>query len=40
MRADALLEQGDVDGFFAWRRITRAIDDLFREKRAPGEHLN
>src|SRR4051794_20521965 len=26
LRADALLEQGDTAGFFAWKRITRAID--------------
>jgi hypothetical protein len=40
MRADALLEEGDTDGFFAWKRITRAIDDLRREKRGPGERVN
>jgi hypothetical protein len=40
MRADALLEQGDSDGFFAWKRIARAIDDLAREKREPGECLH
>ena len=31
MRADALLDQGDTQGFFAWKRIARAIDDLGRE---------
>lgn len=30
MRADALLAEGDTDGFFAWKRICRAIDDLRR----------
>ncbi len=24
MRADALLEQGDAEGFFVWKRIARA----------------
>jgi hypothetical protein len=28
MRTDALLEQGDTEGFFAWKRITRAIGAL------------
>jgi hypothetical protein len=40
MRADALLEQGDTEGFFAWNRITRAIHDLAREKREPDECLH
>jgi hypothetical protein len=30
MRADALLAEGDTAGFFAWKRICRAIDDLTR----------
>jgi hypothetical protein len=40
MRADALLAEGDADGFFAWKRIMRAIDDLSREQRVPGEPMN
>ncbi|HEX3945654.1 MAG TPA: hypothetical protein VHW69_16365 [Rhizomicrobium sp.] len=40
MRADALLEQGDTEGFFSWKRITRAIDDLSRETRGPDERVN
>jgi hypothetical protein len=39
MRADALLDQGDSQGFFAWKRIARAIDDLGRGPRA-GEARN
>jgi hypothetical protein len=27
-RADALHEQGDIDGFHAWVRIVRAIKEL------------
>ena len=39
MRADALLDQGDTQGFFAWKRIARAIDDLGREpSRGEAEH--
>ena len=37
MRADALLEEGDTDGFFVWKRIVRAIDDLSQTDRRPGE---
>ncbi len=36
MRADALLEQGDTEGFFVWKRIARAIDDLSRTEQWPG----
>lgn len=39
LRADALLDQGDTQGFFAWKRIARAIDDLGRGPRA-GEIRN
>lgn len=34
MRADALLDQGDTEGFFTWKRIARAIDDLVRKPSA------
>jgi hypothetical protein len=34
-RADALLDQGDVQGASAWLRISKAITDL--EHRAPGK---
>jgi len=40
MRADALLDQGDTVGFFAWKRIARAIDDLERRRPASGERVN
>lgn len=40
LRADALLEQGDAEGFFAWKPITWAIDNLSREKRGPSECLH
>ncbi len=28
MRADAMLEAGDLDGLATWKRILRAIDEL------------
>ena len=28
MRADALLEAGDLDGYAVWWRILRAIDEM------------
>lgn len=37
MRADALLEQGDTEGSFVWKRIARAIDDLSQARPKPGE---
>ncbi len=28
MRADAMLEKGDVDGYGVWKRILRAVEEL------------
>ena len=28
MRADAMLEAGDLDGLAVWKRIIRAVDEL------------
>ncbi len=28
MRADAMLEADDLDGYAAWRRILRAVEEL------------
>ncbi len=39
-RADALLEQGDSEGFHVWKRITDAVDVLRREKPREGEAVN
>ncbi len=30
MRADAMLEKGDLDGFAVWKRILRAVGELRR----------
>jgi hypothetical protein len=37
MRADALLAEGDTEGFVIWKRIAKAIHDLHRQSRAPEE---
>ncbi|MEI9990564.1 MAG: hypothetical protein WDM86_11045 [Rhizomicrobium sp.] len=34
LRADALLDGGDVDGFHVWKRVVLAINDL--QKTRPG----
>ncbi len=28
MRADAMLETGDLDGYAVWKRILRAVDEM------------
>ncbi len=30
MRADAMLDKGDLDGYAVWRRIVRAVGELQR----------
>ncbi len=32
MRADAMLDKGDLDGYGVWRRILRAVEELQRVK--------
>jgi len=39
-RADGALEEGDGEGFGAWLRISRAIEELERTKPGEGEALN
>ncbi len=33
MRADAMLERGDLDGFSVWKQIVKAVED--RQGTAP-----
>jgi hypothetical protein len=40
LRAAALLAQYDVDGHLLWKRITKAVRELQREKPRDGEWLN
>ena len=37
MRADAMLERGDLDGYAVWRRILRAVENLCRTEPGDGE---
>ncbi len=36
MRADAMLEAGDLDGCAVWRRIVKAVEELLSKERPPG----
>ncbi len=37
MRADAMLEKGAMAGAATWRRIVKAVEELQRQERRPGE---
>ncbi len=37
MRADAMLEKGDLDGLAVWRRIVRAVEEIQRTEWRPKE---
>jgi hypothetical protein len=39
VRADELLQGGDIDGAMVWRRILAAVDELQRGRRE-GEAVN
>ncbi len=36
MRADELLEAGDLDGYAVWKRILRAVEALLSKERPAG----
>ncbi len=36
MRADAILDKGDVDGYAVWKRVVKAAEDLLAKERPPG----
>ncbi len=38
MRADAMLEAGELDGYAVWKRILRAVDELQRVE--PGAQVH
>ena len=40
MRADAMLQKGDVDGCAAWKRILKAIDELLAKERPEGARVH
>ena len=40
MRADAMLESGDLDGYAVWKRILRAVEELEGSEPKPGEAVH
>ncbi len=40
MRADAVLEAGDLDGYAVWRRILRAVEELQGTEPKSGEAVH
>ena len=39
-RADAMLDQGDTDGFTVWLKVVKTIETLQRKGPAEGEAVN
>ena len=37
MKADAMLDKGDLDGAAVWRRIVAAVNEIERKEPAVGE---
>ncbi len=40
MRADAMIEKGDLEGCAAWKRILRAVEELQREIATAGDQIH
>ena len=40
IRADAMLDKGDLDGLQVWKAVLRAIEELQREYPKEGERVN
>ena len=40
MRADAMLEKGDMDGYAVWQRVMRAVEELQRTDMGPGVRVH
>ncbi len=40
MRADAMLDKGDLDGYAVWKRILRAVEELQRAEPGPGGRVH
>ena len=36
MRADAMLDRGDLGGYAAWKRIVKAVEELLSKERPAG----
>ncbi len=40
MRADAMLEKGDLGGYAVWKRVLKAVEELLRSEPTKGERVN
>ena len=40
MRADAMLEKGDLNGYAVWKRVLRAVGELQRVGPVPGVRIH
>ena len=40
MRADELLEAGDLDGYAVWKRVVKAVGDLLNTEPEPGTAMH
>ena len=40
MRADDMLDRGDLDGYAVWRQVLKAVEELLREEPREGERVN
>ncbi len=40
MRADAMLEKGDLDGYAAWKRVLEAVKVMLRVEPEDGARVN
>ena len=40
MRADGVLEEGNLDGYGVWKGILKAVEEVLREEPVEGERVN
>ncbi len=40
MRADAMLDKGDLDGYAVWKRILAAVKELLRKQPVGGDRVH
>ncbi len=40
MRADTMLEKGDLDGYAVWKQVLKAVGELLRDAPKEGERVN
>ncbi len=40
MKADAMLDKGDLDGYAVWKRVLKAVGELLRVEPKEGERVN